>query len=100
MLMPQPMNRAAKRLGQASGTPAASVVAAPQTGSDSSHGSATATPAPRRNVRRVGGLRAAAAGPAGPAGRDGSAGGGVSGGVMALLAARRWRRLAWSGIGG
>src|SRR3954467_8601350 len=50
-LMPQPMNSAANRLGHANGTPAATGVA-PQTGTDSSHGSAMVTPTPRRNVRR------------------------------------------------
>src|SRR5579871_2857007 len=50
-LMPQAMNRAAKRFGQGTGTPP-NVVAAPQTGIDSSHGSAMVTPTPRRKVRR------------------------------------------------
>src|SRR5262245_29006631 len=49
--MPQPMNRAANRFGSATGTPLATV-SAPQTGTDSSHGSAIVTPTPRRKVRR------------------------------------------------
>src|SRR5207248_4183811 len=50
-LMPQAMNSAANRLGAAAGA-SPSIVGAPQTGSDSSHGRAIVTPAPRRNVRR------------------------------------------------
>src|SRR5262245_56402533 len=55
--MPQAMNSAAKRLGN-SGTPRRAFPTAPlagscaKLGSDSSHGNATATPAPRRIVRR------------------------------------------------
>src|SRR5206468_2131524 len=48
-LMPQPMKRAANRFGQGIGTSPATV-GAPQTGTDSSHGSAIVTPTPRRNV--------------------------------------------------
>src|SRR5437773_8708327 len=50
-LTPLPINNAAKRLGNG---PGVSFVtgAAPQTGIDSSQGSAMATPVPRRNVRR------------------------------------------------
>src|SRR5262245_33738311 len=50
-LMPQPMNKAAKRLGHGAGTPPFGG-AEPQTGIDSSHGRAIVTPTPRRNVRR------------------------------------------------
>src|SRR5579863_9792718 len=50
-LIPLPMNRAAKRRGRRPDTAAAG--SSPQTGSDSSHGSAIATPAPRRSVRRL-----------------------------------------------
>src|SRR5262245_27296858 len=46
-LMPLPMNRAANRRG------AAAAGSAPQTGSDSSHGSAIVTPTPLSNVRRL-----------------------------------------------
>src|SRR6185503_705741 len=45
-LTPFPMNRIASRLG------AAAVGSAPQTGSDSSQGSAITTPVPRRKRRR------------------------------------------------
>src|SRR4051812_44253107 len=55
-LTPQAMNRAAKRFGNGDLFSAAGELAgttsAPQTGIDSSHGSAIATPAPRRRVRR------------------------------------------------
>src|SRR5579862_63342 len=44
-LMPLPMNMTPKRFGKTVG-------ASPNTGSDSSHGRATATPAPRRTARR------------------------------------------------
>src|SRR5215510_477623 len=47
-LMPLPMKRAAKRLGN--GPSAAAGL--PQTGMDSSQGRAMATPTPRRKVRR------------------------------------------------
>src|SRR5687768_3239826 len=50
-LMPQAMNSAAKRLGHGLALPSI-VASAPQTGIDSSQGSARATPAPRRMVRR------------------------------------------------
>src|SRR5579871_1672644 len=50
-LMPVPINWTTKRLGGALGACGASA-AAPQTGTDSSHGSAMTTPAPRRNIRR------------------------------------------------
>src|SRR5258706_4069595 len=50
-LMPLPMNNAAKRLGNGPGVPSFAG-AAPQTGIDSSHGRAMATPTPRRNLRR------------------------------------------------
>src|SRR5690349_7543468 len=48
-LMPFPMNTTAKRLGSGP-----VFVAAPQTGIDSSHGSAIVTPAPRRKTLRDG----------------------------------------------
>src|SRR5262245_36584860 len=50
-LMPFPMKTAAKRFGNG---PVGSfeIEGAPQTGMDSSHGNAIATPAPRRNLRR------------------------------------------------
>ena len=55
-LIPQPMNTAAKRFGKASrggrAVAGGATCSAPQTGTDSSHGSAIATPAPRRKVRR------------------------------------------------
>src|SRR5262245_55438328 len=50
-LIPFPIKRAAKRLGKASGAPPATGPS-PHTGIDSSHGSAMATPTPRRTVRR------------------------------------------------
>src|SRR5271163_418145 len=50
-LTPHPMKSAANRLGQAAGKSPA-IAVAPHTGTDSSHGSAIVTPAPRRNVRR------------------------------------------------
>src|SRR5438445_7245901 len=50
-LMPQAMNRAAKRFGHGAGASPA-IGAAPQTEIDSSHGRAIVTPAPRRKVRR------------------------------------------------
>src|SRR5438552_3358486 len=57
-LIPLPMNNAAKRFGN--GLDAASRAGpAPQTGIDSSHGSAIATPTPRRNVRREARLQVA-----------------------------------------
>src|SRR5579862_8431653 len=46
-LMPLPMNMTPKRFGKTVGA-----VGSPNTGSDSSQGRATATPAPRRTVRR------------------------------------------------
>ena len=49
-LTPLPMNITANRFGNAEAAPSAGV-AAPQTGIDSSHGSAIVTPTPRRNVR-------------------------------------------------
>src|SRR5579872_3075511 len=52
-LMPVPMNWTTNRFG---GALAAFGAAAPQTGRDSSHGSPTTTPAPRRNMRREIGL--------------------------------------------
>src|SRR5947209_3654241 len=48
---PQPMNCTTNRFGTADG-PFASEVSAPQTGTDSSQGSAMATPAPFRKMRR------------------------------------------------
>ena len=48
---PLPQKSAAKRFGIAVGTSPA-IVSAPQTGSDSIHGSAMVTPTPRRKVRR------------------------------------------------
>jgi hypothetical protein len=48
-LTPLPMNRNASRLGEA----AAAVGWAPQTDTDSSHGSAITTPVPRRKRRRL-----------------------------------------------
>src|SRR4051812_11751190 len=45
------MNRTASRFGGSDAAPAAAT-SAPKTGIDSSHGSAIATPAPRRSVRR------------------------------------------------
>src|SRR5436190_14911372 len=53
-LMPFPMNSAAKRFGKGPGVPSFNA-SVPQTGIDSSHGSAIATPTPRRNLRRVSG---------------------------------------------
>src|SRR5436190_7763027 len=50
-LMPLPMNNAANRFGNGPGVPSLAG-SAPQTGIDSSHGRAIATPTPRRNVRR------------------------------------------------
>ena len=50
-LTPQPMNKAANRFGQGAGRSPA-IAAAPQTGTDSSHGRAIVTPTPLRNVRR------------------------------------------------
>ena len=50
-LTPLPMNSTAKRFGTRRTTVRAAA-SAPQTGIDSSHGSAIATPAPRRKVRR------------------------------------------------
>src|SRR5581483_3277281 len=50
-LMPHAMNSVANRLGHGAGTSPA-IVAEPQTGTDSSHGRAIATPVPRRNARR------------------------------------------------
>jgi hypothetical protein len=50
-LMPQAMNRAANRFGHAAGESPV-MGAAPQTGTDSSHGRAIVTPTPRRNIRR------------------------------------------------
>src|SRR5438876_332167 len=50
-LIPLPMNNAAKRLGK--GPEVGSLDGSmPQTGIDSSHGRAIATPTPRRNLRR------------------------------------------------
>src|SRR6185295_10164237 len=46
-LMPLPMNMTPKRFGKTVGA-----VVSPNTGSDSSQGRATATPAPRRTARR------------------------------------------------
>jgi hypothetical protein len=48
--MPVPMNNVAKRFGYDGISFRFRV--SPQTGTDSSHGSEIATPAPRRNVRR------------------------------------------------
>ena len=50
-LTPQPMKSAANRLGNGAGSPPVAAMA-PQTGTDSSHGKAIVTPAPRKNVRR------------------------------------------------
>src|SRR5256885_1604967 len=51
-LMPHAINRVANRFGKAAAAPAAAGES-PQTGTDSSHGKAIATPAPRKNARRV-----------------------------------------------
>src|SRR2546422_3417198 len=50
-LIPFPMNRAAKRLGNGPGAPP-TAGAVPHTGMDSSQGRAIATPTPRRNALR------------------------------------------------
>src|SRR6185437_11436214 len=52
-LMPLPMNSAAKRWGYFGVAASDSAVSPPQTGIDSSHGSAIATPTPRSTVRRL-----------------------------------------------
>src|SRR3954470_19765094 len=51
-LTPHPMNCTTKRCGNAGGALGSAGVA-PQTGTDSSHGRAMQTPAPRRNSRRL-----------------------------------------------
>src|SRR5688572_26355618 len=50
---PLPMKSTASRLGGATGVLVLAIGSAPQTGKDSSHGSAITTPAPRRKRRRV-----------------------------------------------
>ena len=51
-LMPLPMNRTAKRFGNAGAASWLRGGGTPQAGSDSSHGRAIVTPTPRRKVRR------------------------------------------------